>query len=264
METMMSAKKLFICAFLVWCFSRILPTDCAAQEGACLSGAVRNAAGALISGASVTALNLSTQASYNTSTNASGVYQFTTSQVPAGNYYEISIYVLGSGTIYRQSIPVASCPTTANFNLSANTVAITVSASGRTYSVDGISFTDSRTFYFVPGSRTTIGTPEVQTLIGGTRWTFTSWSDGGASTHLVTVPSVATTSQFRGLVFPSQQHRAIDGKTECRICVFQLERIPDGDRKPTIDCDDKPGSCHGALHRGLYGDHQSLGAQFQR
>jgi hypothetical protein len=190
---MITTKRIIVYSLFVWFFSTLLPANCAAQV--CLQGTVRDAQGAPALGAQVTALSLATQSSSSVMTNASGLYQFTSAQVPAGSYYEISIYVLGSGNILRQSVPVTSCPATANFNLPLNTVAITVTASGRTFSVDGISFANSQsqTFYFLPGSRVTIGTPEVQTLVGGTRWTFASWSDGGASAHSIVVPSSPST-----------------------------------------------------------------------
>jgi hypothetical protein len=50
----------------------------------------------------------------------------------------------------------------------------------------------------IANSSVTIGAPATQTL-GGTTYTFDSWSDGGAGTHTITAGSAATyTATYSG------------------------------------------------------------------
>jgi hypothetical protein len=75
----------------------------------------------------------------------------------------------------------------------ATTVPITVSSNpaGRSVTVDGITFTTPAAFNWVPGSSHTLATTSPQGT--GTRYSFASWSDGGAQSHSVTAPSSAGT-----------------------------------------------------------------------
>jgi hypothetical protein len=75
----------------------------------------------------------------------------------------------------------------------SDTVPITfgTSPTGLTYSVDGTSYTSSQTLAFVTGTTHTISVGSPQTA-SGTRHTFSSWSDGGAQSHMITASSTAT------------------------------------------------------------------------
>jgi hypothetical protein len=77
---------------------------------------------------------------------------------------------------------------TANFNTEHEHV-ISTSPSGRDFTIDGFSYSTPQTVWWVSGSSHTIGTNTPQTL-GTTRYVFSSWSDGGAITHLVS-PTMA-------------------------------------------------------------------------
>jgi hypothetical protein len=67
---------------------------------------------------------------------------------------------------------------------------ITVSVpSGLTFTADGNTYTSQQTFQWAPGSQHTIGVATVQSGGTGVRYTFSAWSDGGAATHPITVPS---------------------------------------------------------------------------
>ncbi len=63
--------------------------------------------------------------------------------------------------------------------------------SGRPITVDGVGYTSPRSFAWLPGDAHTIAVASPQTS-GGSRYTFTSWSDGGAMSHTVN-PTVVTT-----------------------------------------------------------------------
>jgi len=76
-------------------------------------------------------------------------------------------------------------------NLSSITV--TTSPSGLQTTVDGTNYTAPKTFQWVPGSTHTIGVSSPQSGQTGTRYLYSSWSDGGAQTHTITTPSTATT-----------------------------------------------------------------------
>jgi hypothetical protein len=69
-------------------------------------------------------------------------------------------------------------------------VAVTVGTvpGGLAIDVDGTRYVSPHAFDWVPGSQHTIATPQVQGGSTGTRYGFTSWSDGGQISHTVTAP----------------------------------------------------------------------------
>jgi len=75
------------------------------------------------------------------------------------------------------------------------TVPITVQANpvGRSFTVDGATYTSARTFDWIPGSSHDIATVSPQNGAAGTRYLFANWSDGGAQSHTITVPTTAAT-----------------------------------------------------------------------
>jgi predicted CXXCH cytochrome family protein len=77
---------------------------------------------------------------------------------------------------------------------SVNVTPVTVDTNtpGLSITVDGSPYTAPQTFYWVPGSSHTIGTTRYQNEAAGTRSTFSSWSDGEAMSHTISVPGVAT------------------------------------------------------------------------
>jgi hypothetical protein len=77
--------------------------------------------------------------------------------------------------------------------VTAATVQVTVGTSpaGLAFTVDGTSYASAQTLSWTVGSSHTIATTSPQTN-GGTQNTFASWSDGGAISHSVTAPSIAT------------------------------------------------------------------------
>lgn len=78
----------------------------------------------------------------------------------------------------------ASCP--------GSPYTVDTQPSGRQFSIDGTTYTAPKSFNWAPGSTHTMGVPTPQG-VGGTRYVFTSWNDGGAATHLVSVPFLART-----------------------------------------------------------------------
>ncbi|MBI4905785.1 MAG: S-layer homology domain-containing protein [Acidobacteria bacterium] len=81
---------------------------------------------------------------------------------------------------------------TVNQNASPGTVPITVGTSPATlqFSADGTTYSSAQTFNWAPGS-----THAISAVTQGTnpRYLFSSWSDGGSSSHTYTVPSASET-----------------------------------------------------------------------
>lgn len=83
---------------------------------------------------------------------------------------------------------------TATRDLMPNTVTITLASnpSGLQVTLDGQPHTAPYSEQSVAGVQRSIGAPSPQAL-GGTSYSFRSWSDGGGQTHTITTPSVNTT-----------------------------------------------------------------------
>jgi len=71
-------------------------------------------------------------------------------------------------------------------------ITIATSPSGRSIVVDGNTSTAPQTFSWTPGAQHTIGVTSPQGS-GSTQYLFGTWSDSGAQTHTITVPSSPTT-----------------------------------------------------------------------
>ncbi len=73
-------------------------------------------------------------------------------------------------------------------------VSVTVlsSPSGGSFTVDGTSFTTSQTFNWIPGSSHVIAATSPQSVGTGIQRVWSSWSDGGAMSHVVSPSSGAT------------------------------------------------------------------------
>src|SRR5207244_3219419 len=72
------------------------------------------------------------------------------------------------------------------------TVTVTTAPAGRTVTVDGSTYATPQTFNWRSGDTHTISTSSPQAGATGTQYAFSSWSDGGSQTHLVT-PTTNTT-----------------------------------------------------------------------
>ncbi len=97
-----------------------------------------------------------------------------------------------SGATNPQSITMnAPRSVTANF-AAAVSVTVTTNPAGRAVVVDGSTLTAPQTFNWVSGSTHSIGVTSPQGS-GGTQYVFSNWSDSGAQTHNITVPTGPTT-----------------------------------------------------------------------
>lgn len=82
-----------------------------------------------------------------------------------------------------------------SFTTSGSTVQFTVQTNptGRSFSVDGTSYTSAQSFNWIAGSNHTISTTSTQAGATGTQYVWTKWSDGLAISHGITVPNASTT-----------------------------------------------------------------------
>jgi hypothetical protein len=71
-------------------------------------------------------------------------------------------------------------------------IVVQTNPTGRSFTVDGTSYTSTQTFTWTPGSNHTIATSSPQSGATGTQYVWTNWSDSGAMSHTVS-PNVATT-----------------------------------------------------------------------
>ena len=82
----------------------------------------------------------------------------------------------------------------ANFTANTTNISVTVQTSpaGRSFTVDGGTYTAAQSFVWAAGSTHTIGTTSPQNGAAGTRYVWSGWSDGGAITHSVSPSANAT------------------------------------------------------------------------
>jgi Divergent InlB B-repeat domain len=92
------------------------------------------------------------------------------------------------------TMPAAATTITANFIPATSQITITTNPAGLLVSVDGGGFVAAPLVVtWNQGSTHTIATTSPQSGGAGTQYAFTSWSDAGAISHSITVPTTATT-----------------------------------------------------------------------
>ena len=113
-----------------------------------------------------------------------------------------------SGTNNPASITMNG-PITENAAFTQNPVQVIVQTNltGRTFSVDGTSYTSAQTFSWQPGSTHTIATTSPQSGATGVRYVWTNWSGGGAISHTVAPTTNKTyTANFNTQYFLTMSH----------------------------------------------------------
>jgi hypothetical protein len=113
-----------------------------------------------------------------------------------------------SGTNNPASITMNG-PITENASFTQNPVQITVQTNpaGRTFSVDGTTYTAAQTFSWQPGSSHTIATTSPQNGGTGVRYVWTNWTGGGAISHTVAPTTNRTyTANFRTQYYLTMTH----------------------------------------------------------
>jgi Leucine-rich repeat (LRR) protein len=98
-----------------------------------------------------------------------------------------------TGTANPQTVTMnAPHSTIALFQPATAAITIATSPSGRSYSVDGTTYSIPNMFSWTIGSTHTISVSTPQSGGSNTCYTFTGWSDGGAATHTITVTAQTT------------------------------------------------------------------------
>jgi glucose/arabinose dehydrogenase len=108
----------------------------------------------------------------------------------ADSYYEVVLTARDSGGLTRTTI--------ARIDPETTTIELASDPGGAKLSYYDASFTAPLKRTTAIGFRTTVGAPERLTF-GGREYVFSSWSDGGARSHSITVPAAASTLTARYL-----------------------------------------------------------------
>ncbi|MBZ5724795.1 MAG: hypothetical protein LAP87_07335, partial [Acidobacteriia bacterium] len=144
------------------------------------------AAASPAAGGSVTASPLSPDGFYPAGT----IVQLTAA--PSANFQFANWSGDLAGAANPQTVTMSAPHTvTASFSALAG-ITVATNPPGLSVTVDGATFITPQTFNWTVGSTHTIAAVSPQGT-GGTRQTFTSWSDAGALSHVVTAPAAATT-----------------------------------------------------------------------
>ena len=114
-----------------------------------------------------------------------------------GTVSSLASFSASAGTTYRIAVDGfhgASGNITLNWSTGSSSIQTTVQTNptGRSFMVDGTTFTTTQNFSWTPGSSHTITTTTPQSGASGTRFVWGSWSDGGAISHNV-APTTNTT-----------------------------------------------------------------------
>jgi uncharacterized repeat protein (TIGR02543 family) len=96
---------------------------------------------------------------------------------------------------------------TATFTQNAVQVTVQTNPAGRTFSVDGTSYTSAQSFSWQPGSSHTIATTSPQSGGTGVQYVWMNWSGGGAISHTVAPTTNTTyTANFRTQYYLTMAH----------------------------------------------------------
>jgi len=102
---------------------------------------------------------------------------------PAGGFGSLLLNDAGqiaANTLLTMSQPYAVLFTPTTINVDIHTM-----PTGLSFTADGTSYVSPHTFSWTPGSNHTIAVPSPQAGVTGTQYSFNSWSDGGAISHVV-------------------------------------------------------------------------------
>jgi uncharacterized protein (TIGR03437 family) len=111
-----------------------------------------------------------------------------------GNYWVFEGFTNGtgqSGTYIPDNATNVATTVTASF-VAGVKVTLTTSQPGLQLSVDGRTNWQGYNFVWGQGEKHTISAPATQTDAQGRTWTFTGWSNGGAATQTLTMPTTTT------------------------------------------------------------------------
>jgi Bacterial Ig-like domain (group 3)/Divergent InlB B-repeat domain len=138
-------------------------------------------------------------ASFNKSTLSTGSHTIT------AKYSSDTVFASSSGNTVQA---IGPSPTPSPIQVTVQT-----SPTGLSFSVDGTTYTTTRTFSWTPGSSHTIATTSPQSGGVGTRYIWNSWSDGGAISHTV----APTTNKTYTAKFTTQYYLTMTAGTGGKV-----------------------------------------------
>jgi len=98
-----------------------------------------------------------------------------------------------SGTTKLNSITMNGPITQSATFVPPSIITILTNPSGKSFTVDGQTYSSQKTFNWVVGSSHTISTINIQSGLAGIQYLWNSWSDGGANSHIIITPNSSTT-----------------------------------------------------------------------
>ena len=130
--------------------------------------------------------------SYGTPANAGTATTYTITGLTAGQTYQLAVKAYDSSNNESGfSNEVSGMATDPGSVTVATTIA--TNPSGLQIAVDGTTTPSPQTFNWAVGSSHTISVASPISGTAGTRYVFSSWSDGGSQTHTITAPSSSAT-----------------------------------------------------------------------
>ncbi len=114
--------------------------------------------------------------------------------IPAGDYYVTAFIDCDQQVSEGNDNNNIGSSSPNRVAVTPNNISVTVqpSPSGRSFTVNGTTYTAAQTFSLAPGSSLTIAATSPQSGGTGIQYVWSSWSDGGAISHTVT-PTTSTT-----------------------------------------------------------------------
>jgi len=114
-----------------------------------------------------------------------------------GNVLSRSVSGLNAGTTYYYRLRAYNAGgTSVNSGTISVTTAVQITVqsnpTGRSFTIDGLTYTSTQTFQSTSGSSHTLSTTSLQSGATGTQYLWSNWTDGGAINHTVAPSSNAT------------------------------------------------------------------------
>jgi hypothetical protein len=130
---------------------------------------------------------------YGTPVSVGNVTTYTVTGLTLGQTYYMAVTALDNATPANESSYSTEVSGAATDPTQPVSITVTTSPAGLQVVVDSTTYTAPRTFSWTAGSSHTLSLSSPQSGVSGTRYPYSSWSDGGAQSHSITVPSSATT-----------------------------------------------------------------------
>ena len=125
--------------------------------------------------------------SYGTPINVGNVTTYTFTELTSGQTYYFAVRAYDSSNNesgFSNEVSGTATELSQNYSFTVGT-----NIPGVQFVVDGNTYSSSQTFTWTAGSAHTLSVTSPQPGLSGTRYVFSTWSDGGAQSHNITAPS---------------------------------------------------------------------------